>query len=371
MRRICYLLISVMILVFVSCGQSDNGEPLSNAFCSEEIVLPEDFSPNRIFGVRNGYALLEVDNSLDKTRVVKVMKDGDKYHVMSDMTINDYVRCAAFLPDGDIIYVSQNSVCRRGEDNITVDESELSGSGKITHLATDSEGNIILGTQFSVSVFDENLVKQYPIDISGDLNGIYSSVDGMAYVWTSVRGSGMSYQPIDTEISGMNFKAGGDDGIWFDNMTGLYLVSNGSATLVCDYLNSDLASTKIMNVIPEDTDHIVMLYDGRFLMLERVPENKIKSKKLVRVAGKYIPNYLIEGAAEFNRTNPDHRIVITNYSALQGDADDLMRDDIISGKLAGVLLPERIASERDFVRLMKAGSSELFCDRYDETGARV
>ena len=139
MRRICYLLISVMIFAFVSCGQSDNYEKLSNVFCSEDIVLPEDFSPNRIFGVRNGYALLEVDNSLDKTRVVKVMKDGDKYSVTSDMTINDYVRCAAFLPDGDIIYVSQNSVCRRGEDNITVDESELSGSGKITHLATDGE----------------------------------------------------------------------------------------------------------------------------------------------------------------------------------------------------------------------------------------
>ena len=376
MRRICYLLISVMIFAFVSCGQSNNDEKLSNVFCSEDIVLPEDFSPNRIFGVRNGYALLEVDNSLDKTRVVKVMKDGDKYSVTSDMTINDYVRCAAFLPDGDIIYVSQNSVCRRGEDNITVDESELSGHGKITHLATDGEGNIILGTQFSVSVCDENLVKQYSIDISGDLNGIYSSVDGMAYVWTSVRGSGMSYQSIDTEnkclgaavdlpedidISVMNFKAGGEGGAWFDNMTGLYLVSNGSATLVCDYLNSDLASTKIMNVIPEDTDYIVMLYDGRLLMLERVPENKIKSKKLIRVAGKYIPNYLIEGAAEFNRTNPDHRIVITNYSALRGDADDLMRDDIISGKLPDIVIFSGYSQRwhEEYI------NQKLFCDLWE------
>ena len=92
MRRICYLLISVMIFAFVSCGQSNNDEKLSNVFCSEYIVLPEDFSPNRIFGVRNGYALLEVDNSLDKTRVVKVMKDGDKYSVTSDMTMSDVPR---------------------------------------------------------------------------------------------------------------------------------------------------------------------------------------------------------------------------------------------------------------------------------------
>lgn len=40
-------------------------------------------------------------------------------------------------------------------------------------------------------------------------------------------------------------------------------------------------------------------------------------------------------------------------------------------RLAGVFLPERIMSERDFVRLMKDGASELFCDRYDETGVRL
>ena len=40
-------------------------------------------------------------------------------------------------------------------------------------------------------------------------------------------------------------------------------------------------------------------------------------------------------------------------------------------RLAGVFLPERIASERDFVRLMKDGASELFCDRYDESGVRL
>ena len=41
------------------------------------------------------------------------------------------------------------------------------------------------------------------------------------------------------------------------------------------------------------------------------------------------------------------------------------------GRLAGVYLPERIASMADFVRLMKDGKGEIFCDRYDETGARL
>lgn len=353
MRRICCILISVMILLTASCGQNEKGERVTNVFRSEEVVLPEDFSPNRIYGFRDGYALLETDNSSDRTRVVKVVSGNGAYSVVSDVTIDDYVRCAALLPDGDIIYVSQDSICRRGEVNIIVNEADLTGREKIIHLATDGEGNVILGTHYSAMVCDRNLVKQYPLDLSGDLNGIYSSVEGMAYVLTSVRGSGILCQPIDTgnkclgkavsipegiDISTMNFTAIGKDGIWLDNLTGLYLVSNGAAALVCDYLNSDLASMKIMKAIPEDTDHIVMLYDGRFLTLERVPDDKVKPAKLVRVAGKYIPAYLIDGAVEFNRANPGHRIVITNYSAMPGDADDRMRDDIISGKLPDIVI---------------------------------
>ena len=40
-------------------------------------------------------------------------------------------------------------------------------------------------------------------------------------------------------------------------------------------------------------------------------------------------------------------------------------------KLAGVLLPERLRTGADFVRLMKSGAAELFFDRYDENGKRL
>ena len=125
MRRICCILISVMILLTASCGQNEKGERVTNVFRSEEVALPEDFSPNRIYGFRDGYALLETDNSSDRTRVVKVVSDNGAYSAVSDVTIDDYVRCAALLPDGDIIYVSQDSVCRRGEVNIIVNEADL------------------------------------------------------------------------------------------------------------------------------------------------------------------------------------------------------------------------------------------------------
>ena len=41
------------------------------------------------------------------------------------------------------------------------------------------------------------------------------------------------------------------------------------------------------------------------------------------------------------------------------------------GKLSGVLLPERLKTGADFVRLMKSGAAELFSDRYDENGKRI
>ncbi len=40
-------------------------------------------------------------------------------------------------------------------------------------------------------------------------------------------------------------------------------------------------------------------------------------------------------------------------------------------KLAGVYLPERIASPQDFCRLIKEGNAEIFLDRYDADGNRL
>ncbi|MGN1127374.1 MAG: histidinol phosphatase [Candidatus Flemingiibacterium sp.] len=39
--------------------------------------------------------------------------------------------------------------------------------------------------------------------------------------------------------------------------------------------------------------------------------------------------------------------------------------------LAGVYLPEKIATSQDFVNLLKDGRAEIFCDRYDADGKRL
>ena len=40
-------------------------------------------------------------------------------------------------------------------------------------------------------------------------------------------------------------------------------------------------------------------------------------------------------------------------------------------RLAGVYLPERLTCMGDFVRLVKDGKAEIFCDRYDDDGVRL
>ena len=141
-KFICLLLAIIAILPLSACGKS-TGERVTNVFRSEEIELPEGFSPDRLFIIDSGYALLEIDNSELRTRLVKVEKTGSTYRIASDEIIEDYVRCAFFLPDGDLVYISQNSICRRGSKNITIPESDLAGRDKFVFIAADSSGNIV------------------------------------------------------------------------------------------------------------------------------------------------------------------------------------------------------------------------------------
>ncbi|MGN1127347.1 MAG: ABC transporter substrate-binding protein [Candidatus Flemingiibacterium sp.] len=350
MKKLFIMLVLAIAVLAIACSCKDNSaERVTNVFRSEEIELPEGFSPDRLFIIDSGYALLEIDNSELRTRLVKVEKTGSAYRIASDEIIEDYVRCAFFLPDGDLVYISQNSICRRGSTNITIPESDLAGRDKFVFIAADSSRNIVFGTQEMIIVTDPELSKLFSLDTAGTINQIRAGTDGMIYLDTSSRQTGQECLLLNISsqkfeklalpdgIKSMTFLNGGDGLLWFKNQIGLYTCTADSETLVCDFLNSDLSVNKLTSIIPEDTEHLAAIYDQKLLVLTHVPNSKVEPRTLIKVAGTKMPDYMLDEAAAFNRRSSEYRVVVNDYSIYE-DPDAQLRNDIISGKLPDIMI---------------------------------
>ena len=381
-KLICLLLAVIVILPLSACGKS-TGERVTNVFRSEEVELPEGFSPDRLFIIDSGYALLEIDNSELRTRLVKVEKTGSAYRIASDEIIEDYVRCAFFLPDGDLVYISQNSICRRGSKNITIPESDLAGRDKFVFIAADSSGNIVFGTQEMTCVTDPEFSKLFSLDTAGTINQIRTGTDGKIYLDTSSRQTGqecfllnISSQKFEKlalpdGIKSMTFLNGGDGLLWFKNQTGSYTCTADSETLVCDFLNSDLSVNRLTAIIPEDTEHLAAIYDKKLLVLTHVPDNKVEPRTLIRVSGTKMPYFMLDEAAEFNRKSSEYRVVVNDYS-IYDDSDTKLRNDIISGKLPDIMIfgqnekyHEEYINQRMFADLWEIMDADEAFDKSD------
>ncbi len=342
---ICLILAVIIILPLAACGKTD-GERVTNVFSSEEIELPDDFTPQTICHLENGYALLETDSSVPTTRVVKIEKNGSKFEIASDERIDEYVSCASFLPGGDIVFIGNGKLNRRGEKNLTIDEESLPGGNSFCGIAADKNGKIFLSTNFSGVVTDDEFNLSFTPITDGTFYNACAGTDGYVYTVMNSTVTGTNYYKIDSDsqnavlmkaTGNMDLVSGGDGRLWFKNSTGLYFWESDNMNPVCDFINSNLTPRKITKVLPEDDDHFAAIYDGRLFHLTRVPDDKVEPRTLIHVAGTTIPNYLLDEAAEFNRRQNKFRVVIDDYSAYP-DADTKLRNDIISGKLPDVMI---------------------------------
>ena len=384
-KLICLLLAVIAILPLSACGKS-TGERVTNVFRSEEVELPEGFSPQKMYPINGGYALTEVDRKERQTRIVRLTKNGTDFNIASDEIIDEIISYAAFLPDGDIVYTtSQDNLCRRGSKNISVPESEVIGGGIIVYLVIDAEGNIFLASQFSAAVVDSEFNKIFTPLTNGTINDVFLSDDGKIYLDSYDKYNGSRfYGYVDVaqkklvQVQAMNvtdrkadFCCAADGKIWFKNLSGIYALAEEEINIVCDFLNSDLVPSKVGDVIPEDSEHIAMLYDNRLMMLTHVPDDQVKPRKLIKVAGTEISAMITDKAAEFNRTHPEYRISLYDYS-IYSDADAKLRNDIIAGKTPDIMYlsindryREEYIDQKLFTDLWKIIDADESFDRSD------
>ncbi len=131
---------------------------------------------------------------------------------------------------------------------------------------------------------------------------------------------------------------------------GVFTYSAGNADAACkiNFTNSDVFSTSTVGVVELDEDRIFAVFyenyeDGYVSgIFTRVPPEEVKEKKVLVLGSLWMDGSIRKRVVEFNRNNPDYRIVIKNYDEFNSyddpnAAQTAMDNDIITGQMPDIL----------------------------------
>ena len=147
-----------------------------------------------------------------------------------------------------------------------------------------------------------------------------------------------------------NFSAGIDKDVVFSTDSGVFAFNLGDTevTKIMDYVNSDLASYGLNNIVVIDSTHFMatyydpMDYRTRMAIFTYVKPEDIQDKKVLVYAGFYIDSDVKQQIIRFNKKENEYRITIRDYSDYNTDDDysaglTKLNNDIIAGNIPDII----------------------------------
>ena len=336
MKKLFIMLISAIAVLAVACSCKDNSaERVTNVFRSEEIGLPDGFTILNIAAYDNGFAV-----SAESDRESKLFRFDLDSKLISEQPLESDGSVIAAFPDGRIVSAGGNFIEMLSPDGklTTAALADIfPGSYGLISIAC-ADGNILLATQSSAAVVDEELDFVFALPVSRVQSA--NSVGGRLVIKITDQATfktSVSYVDTASENFGESLDVVGEilnspSGLFTKRASGIF-DSNGA---VCDFINSDIIGDKADIIAVIDSDNLLMCYDGKLLRLSRVPDSEVVPKTIIRAAGSYISADFRESAVDFNLKDPTYRIVIDDYSIYNTANDNYagvekLKNDIISG----------------------------------------
>ncbi len=148
-----------------------------------------------------------------------------------------------------------------------------------------------------------------------------------------------------------NFYAGYNTDFTLTNNMGIYTYNIGdeAPVQIMDFINSDFPSTYLNNVVIIDDTHLLGYYNDRtdwtmhFGYFTKVNPEDVPDKNTLILGCNYLDYNVRSHVISFNKSNPQYRITIKDYSTYS-TMDDYMagytqlNNDIISGQMPDILL---------------------------------
>ncbi|MBO4750995.1 MAG: extracellular solute-binding protein [Lachnospiraceae bacterium] len=170
-----------------------------------------------------------------------------------------------------------------------------------------------------------------------------------------------------------NYSEGTTTDLMYSSNDGVYGFNLGDTevTKIMDYINSDLATYNLNNIVPLDATHFIASYYDQtsyrqiMALFTYVKPEDISDKKVLVYAGVYIDSDSKAAVIRFNKTNTEYRITIDDYSKYN-DGEDYtqpytkLNNDIIAGKMPDILqLDSAMAVDSYISKGMLANIDEL------------
>ncbi|MBQ8509280.1 MAG: extracellular solute-binding protein [Clostridia bacterium] len=366
MKRYLFAILLILCLCVTACGE-EAGERVTNVYSSEKIELPEGMALSRLYDTSNGCAALCFDGTAHRLLGLDSAgkQDGEDILPYGNGEIYDLT----ILPDGGVVCLIDSkdgifSVVRHREGGAEVLCDDLEALYErenvrfsLTRIMADGDGDLCLIGQSALVMLDGEGGFLFSLTISDTLESVYPDGSGRLIVCTYEKVNfTRSCRAIDKEardfgeetalVSDLMIDDGNNFYSWDSKGLYGYDAVSGTTTLLCDWVNSDLNHYRIEEISVLGADTMILRYrrsmasdsESDLLYMERIPDDQVPAKNLIRVAGTYCDMYLYERAAEFNRESDEYRVVIDIYG--YGE-DDALRNDILAGRVPDVMIFQR------------------------------
>ena len=269
---------------------------------------------------------------------------------------------------------TQNYTIRKldqtGKSVSTIDLSSLSSQSSennyfsVYNMAVDSKGNIIIAdSNQNVSVFYPNGELLCSLPFSGWVNSM-CVLDGTVYILGSSEDGTTSLRAVDASAKAFGeenkvsnnawniFSGGNDFDYCYSNGTTLYGGKFGAEepTKILSWLSCDMDSNSISySTVLENGDVMALCndYSGAvstcyIATLKKTPASKVKQKTTITLATMYTDYDLRAKILDFNKTDPDYRIEVVDYSEFNTDEDytaglTKLNTEIVAGNAPDIL----------------------------------
>lgn len=231
------------------------------------------------------------------------------------------------------------------------DESVCIISGNNEIILLDKDGKEISRKELKIENVD-NLSNAWIFEDGRIMFSSYNSDWTKQTYQTLDLKTGAMTDPVEMPdtLASFSMRPGTTTDFILTNATGVYTYNMGDAepTKLMDYVNSDIDTSNFNNLIMIDDQSFVASYNTntdwklKLAKFTYVKPEDIPDKKVLSMASFYTDYQTRQDVIEFNKTNPDYRIMITDYSVYNTNDNytagvEKLNNEIIAGNVPDIL----------------------------------
>ncbi len=241
-------------------------------------------------------------------------------------------------------------------------------------IASDAEGNLVLVGNEEITLLNSagELVTKVDMTAEGYVSSTFIGRDGKLWLvsyndeWTKMflKKFDFKTEKFEEEIellgtlTNYNTRAGKNYDFLLTNSQGIYTYNVGDTevTPLLNYINSDIDGNNINQIFEAEDGKLVCVYmdeetwENHFAMLTPVAPEDVPDKEVLTLACNYLDYQLRKYIVEFNRTNTQYRVTVTDYSVYNTPEDytagtTKLNNDILSGNIPDIMVFDGYSSQ--------------------------